>query len=79
MEGDTKIWVDALNSDLSSIEWSISTLLCNVVGRGGAIARLSQPPPPLPPILKNYFILCISIQNFKYLATKIEIGPPPNV
>ena len=74
MEGDTKICVDALNSDLSSIEWSISTLLCNVVGRGGAIARLFPPP-----ILKNYFILCISIQNFKYLATKIEIGPPPNV
>ena len=75
MEGDTKICVDALNSDLSSIEWSISTLLCNVVGRGGAIAR--QPPPPQ--ILKNYFILCIIIQNFKYLATKIEIGSPPNV
>ena len=74
MEGDTKICVDALNSDLSSIEWSISTLLCNVVGRGGAIARL-----PPPQFLKNYFILCISIQNFKYLATKIEVGPPPNV
>ena len=40
MEGDTKICVDALNSDLSSIEWSISTLLCNVVGRGGALAWL---------------------------------------
>ena len=26
-------------------------------------------------ILKNYFILCISIKKFKYLATKIEIGP----
>ena len=76
MEGDTKICVDALNSDLSSIEWSISTLLCNVVGRGGAIARL---PPPPPQNLKNYFILCIIIQNFKYLATKIEIGLPSNV
>ena len=29
-----------------------------------------------PKILKNYFILCISIKNFKYLATKIEVGPP---
>ena len=29
-----------------------------------------------PKILKNYFILCISIKKFKYLATKIEVGPP---
>ena len=26
-------------------------------------------------ILKNYFILCVSIKNFKYLATKIEVPP----
>ena len=54
MEGDTKICVDALNSDLSSIEWSISTLLCNVVGRGGAIARL---PPPPPHFKKLFYIM----------------------
>ena len=29
-----------------------------------------------PKILKNYFILCININNFKYLATKIEVAPP---
>ena len=29
-----------------------------------------------PKILKNNFILCISIKKFKYLATKIEVGPP---
>ena len=29
-----------------------------------------------PKILKNYFILCISIKKFKYLATKIEVSPP---
>ena len=29
-----------------------------------------------PKILKNYFILCISIKKFKYLATKIEVTPP---
>ena len=32
-----------------------------------------------PKIFKNYFILCISIKIFKYLATKIEVGPTPNV
>ena len=36
----------------------------------------SKAPPPPPQFLKNYFILCISIKNFKYLATKIEVGPP---
>ena len=41
------------------------------VNRGGATARLGPPK-----ILKNYFILCISIKKFKYLATKIEVGPP---
>ena len=29
-----------------------------------------------PKILKNYFVICISIKKFKYLATKIEVGPP---
>ena len=43
-----------------------------IVVRGGAIARLWPPK-----ILKNYFILCISIKNFKYLATKIEVASPP--
>ena len=39
-------------------------------GRGGATARFGPPK-----ILKNYFILCISIKELKYLATKIEVGP----
>ena len=39
--------------------------------RGGATARLGPPK-----ILKYYFILCISIEKFKYLAIKIEVGPP---
>ena len=39
--------------------------------KDGATARLGPPK-----ILKNYFILCISIKKFKYLATKIEVSPP---
>lgn len=38
-----------------------------VICRGGATARLAPPPTQ---ILKNYFILCISIKKFKYLAKK---------
>ena len=46
-----------------------------IVHRGGATAKLGGAMAP-PKILKNYFILCISIKKFKYLATKIEVGPP---
>ena len=42
--------------------------LSSVHIRDGAIARHK--------ILKNYFILCVSIKNLKYLITKIEVGPP---
>ena len=42
----------------------------NHILRGGATARLGPPK-----ILKNYFILCISIKKFKYLTTKIEVPP----
>ena len=33
-------------------------------------------PPPPPNFFKNYFIFCISIKNFKYLAIKNRSFPP---
>ena len=42
-----------------------------ITSRGGATARHGPPK-----ILKNNFILCISIKKFKYLPTKIEVGSP---
>ena len=61
------------------VSYNIYNYKC--ICRGGATARLGPPKILknyfiLCKILKNYFILCISIKKFKYLATKIEIGPP---
>ena len=48
----------------------ISVISMGIKAGGGATARHGPPK-----ILKNYFILCISIKKFKYLATKIEVSP----